>query len=94
VTGVPAFWWGLPDSEFIGWSQHLVGSSFALALVFLLWGGRVEPFPWAVVELVLDLQRILGAVDRQVVPLGRYWRARPLMFSLEPRYQGDPASAK
>ena len=28
------------------------------------------------------------------VPLGRYWRNRPLVFSLEPRCQGDRASQK
>jgi hypothetical protein len=37
----------------------------------------------AVVEAPLDGAQIGGSVDRQVGGLGKYWRSRPLVFSLD-----------
>jgi hypothetical protein len=43
---------------------------------------------WAMVS------RSPSECSRRLVPLGRYWRSSPLVFSLEPRCQGERASAK
>jgi hypothetical protein len=37
---------------------------------------------------------VLAAADGQVGALGKYWRSRPLVFSLLPRCQGECGSQK
>ncbi len=49
---------------------------------------------WPVVELFGDVAEVPAVRMERSVPLGRYWRIRPLVFSLEPRCQGDRASQK
>lgn len=59
------------------------------------WGFPAERFAWAAVELVGDGGQVLGAVDpRRSVPLGKYCRSRPFVFSFEPRCQGLAGSQK
>src|SRR6476661_1623337 len=40
------------------------------------------------------LARIPGPWKDRSVPLGKYWRSSPLVFSLEPRCQGEWGSQK
>ncbi|GJF31256.1 hypothetical protein KNE206_39560 [Kitasatospora sp. NE20-6] len=59
-------------------------------------GLPTERLARAVVELLGDGDggQVLGAVGREVGALGKYWRSRPLVFSLEPRCQGLAGSQK
>ena len=50
------------------------------------WGLVAQNGAGAVVELAGDLVEVAGGVDGQVGALGKYWRSRPLVFSLVPRW--------
>jgi len=58
------------------------------------WGGVVECLPGAGVEFVGDGVQVRLGVAGAVVSLGKYWRSRPLVFSLLPRGQGLCGSQK
>ena len=43
----------------------------------------------SVVDLVFDSPQIVGVKVAMLVPFGKYWRSRPLVFSLVPRCHGS-----
>ena len=56
---------------------------------------KVLAFSWACVQPMRDgIQLTLGIARQVPVPLGRYWRNNPFVFSLVPRCQGLYGSAK
>ena len=62
---------------------------------FFLGHHIVEGFSWSSVEALLDHCEVSRCVLGEVpVPLGKYWRSSPLVFSLLPRCQGEWGSQK
>jgi len=53
-----------------------------------------EGLAWPVVERVSDGLEVLGGPSRKVCAFGKYWRSRPLVFSLVGRCHGECGSAK
>jgi hypothetical protein len=55
-----------------------------------------ERLSWTAVEDKGDGVEIVTVPAREVraVPFGKYWRRRPLVFSLVPRIQGECGLAK
>jgi hypothetical protein len=49
---------------------------------------------WSAVELLSDVFEVVGAADGQIGALGKYWRSSPLVFSFDPRCQGECGSQK
>ena len=58
------------------------------------WFQPAERLSRALVELTRDGVEMGLVVHRQVRALGKYWRSRPLVFSLDPRCQGLWGSQK
>jgi hypothetical protein len=56
--------------------------------------GEVEALAGAVVEFVGDGASCAWLMAAKSVPLGKYGRSRPLVFSLEPRCHGACGSQK
>ena len=56
--------------------------------------GEAEALAGAVVEFVGDGVELRLAEGAEVGALGKYWRSRPLVFSLDPRCQGAWGSQK
>ena len=57
-------------------------------------GLPVAPLSGAAVEPVRYVGEVIVGVDTEVGARREYWRKRPLVFSLNPRCRGLPASAK
>jgi hypothetical protein len=51
------------------------------------WCAPVERLAWSAVERCSDRLELLVCLAR-FVPLGKYWRSRPLVFSFVPRCHG------
>ena len=56
--------------------------------------GTVEIFPRVCVQMMGDGVQLPLDVPDRFVPLGRYWRSKPFVFSLVPRCRGLYGSAK
>ena len=75
----------------------LLGSSrYRIEEVSESFGGclPVEGLSWAAVEFVSDRSRRAALWRLRSVPLGKYWRSSPLVFSLVPRCHGDGGIAE
>lgn len=46
------------------------------------------------VDLFLDCVQVPRGVHSAIGPFGKFWRSRPLVFSFEPRCQGERESQK
>ncbi len=58
------------------------------------WGFPAERFAWASVSSAATLARCSWVWTDRSVPLGKYCRSRPFVFSFEPRCQGLAGSQK
>jgi hypothetical protein len=58
------------------------------------WGGEVEALAGAAIEFVGHGVELALGDGGEVEALGKYWRSRPLVFWLEPCYQGACGSQK
>ena len=56
--------------------------------------GKVETFSRSRIQAMGDGVQLALGIARQVRALGKYWRSRPLVFSLVPRCHGVYGSAK
>jgi hypothetical protein len=61
---------------------------------FIRWGLPAQSLPGSLIELPSHFIELILSDGRKIHALGKYCRSNPLVFSLEPRCQGECGSQK